>query len=80
MQDMRARGRDNPPRGNRNGTRTHPEIVRGENNGRALLIESQVRDIRSRVGQTQASIAAEFGITRGMVGHIRRGLAWKHVV
>lgn len=43
------------------------------------LTDEKIRDIRSRVGQTQQKIAEEFKITQPMVHYIRRGKTWKHL-
>lgn len=54
----------------------------GGRNGRAMLNECDVRNIRVEYAKgdiTQASLAAFFGITRGEIGHIIRRLAWAHV-
>ncbi len=56
--------------------RSHKPI--GEKNGRATVTEDLVRAIR-KSNKTQAAIAAEFGITRGAVCHIRSRYTWAHV-
>ena len=64
MDDMMAKGRNNQPRGNENGSRIHPErmargeahysitdpekLARGEANGSAKLTAEKVSEIRSR--------------------------------
>jgi len=52
---------------------------RGENNKIAKLTADQVRDIRSRVGQTLTDIADEFGVEFSTIGKIIRRNSWKHV-
>jgi hypothetical protein len=76
MADMVAKGRGRP------GLTVRPERApRGTRNGNAKLTESDVREIRQRydMGETQRGIAAAFGVTQGLVGHIVRGLIWRHV-
>lgn len=64
MRDMQSKGRGNNPRGDRHGSRLHPEsrprgdihgsrlhperMSRGEDHGRAKLTEEKVREIRVR--------------------------------
>ena len=54
----------------------------GEANGAAKLSTDQVEEIRRRYkgrgfGPTQKELAAEYGVTRGNVGHIVRGATRK---
>ena len=56
--------------------------ARGEaNKGGGRLRTSDVLIIRERLsaGMTSVAIAHEFGISPGMVGHIKHGRAWRHV-
>lgn len=48
----------------------------------AKLTDMKVREIKRRLklGQTQKSIAAEFGVGPTAIGNINVGLTWKHVV
>lgn len=57
--------------------RRNPRGVRKVN---ALLAEAQVAEIRERffAGETQASLAEEFGISSGHLSNITRGRMWKH--
>lgn len=50
----------------------------GESNGRALLTESDVHQIKSMTGSS-AEIARQFGVHRVTVSDIRRGKTWKNV-
>lgn len=52
--------------------------ARGEQHGAARLTEDDVRRIRARrsVGATQLSLAVDFGVSRGTVGHILAGTYW----
>ena len=53
---------------------------RGERHGRALLTQAQVDAIRERwaAGETQRSLAAEFGTTFGNIHSIVRGKSWSY--
>lgn len=54
---------------------------RGEAHPSCKLTEAQVREIRRRreAGEEYATLAQDFGVTRGMIGHIVRRVSWKHV-
>jgi hypothetical protein len=55
--------------------RTPPS--RGANNSRAILDANRVREIRSLKGfMTQREIGAQFGVSRGAISAIHRGLRW----
>lgn len=85
--DMKAKGRfvggpNQPARGRRHGTRTHPEsIKRGEQHPNARLTEAAVHDIRTRhaAGESASSIGRAFGMSHTNVLHIIRGRSWRHV-
>ena len=65
---MMAKGRNRPPRGTRNGS--------------AKLDEAKVKEIRVRYAAgsiSQESLAAEYGVSQPMVGHIVRRRWWRHV-
>jgi hypothetical protein len=64
LRDMRAKGRDNAPRGSR-----HP---------RAKVTESLVVMIRSD-SRSHRCIARDFGIGKSTVGIIKTGGTWTHV-
>ena len=53
----------------------HGRRASGERNGKAQLTEEQVAEIRRRVsaGETQAAVAAEFGVTQGYVSQLVNG-------
>lgn len=71
------------PRGDANGSRRHPERVpRGVSNGNAKLTDAIVIGIRARYaagGVTLKSLAAEFCVSFGLIGHIINRRAWKHI-
>lgn len=67
--DCVAKGRKNPPR--------------GERSGKAILNEAQVREIRrlhSEDGLSQKSIAEKFNIASHHVGLIVRRMRWNHLL
>jgi len=53
----------------------------GEMNSNARLACADVRDVRSRLanGDTHKAISERFGISIGMVSHIKSGRRWKSV-
>jgi hypothetical protein len=53
----------------------HGRSTRGRRNVRCVLTEHEVKEIR-KMGATQIKIASHFGISRGQVGAIRRGVSW----
>lgn len=90
------------PRGDRNGSRTHPERlvrgenhlnhihperVQGENNGRAQLTETQVREIKHRYRpyvnnhkpSNSQELANEFGVSKNIISLIGKGKTWRHI-
>ncbi len=54
---------------------------KGDTHGSRKLSSSDAENIRSRAksGESGASLAREFGITKGAVYHIVNGRTWKHV-
>lgn len=80
-------------RGERHGSRTHPEsrrngaltkpekVARGEAHGHARLTEDRVREIRRRYasGEKQTAIALSMGETVSLIGKIVRRTRWGHV-
>lgn len=57
-------------------------VCRRERNGRAKLTESQVAEIRARLnrgGETQKSMAKEFGVSRSAIQWIASGKHWTGV-
>lgn len=59
----------------------HGTDPKGERNGRAKLTEKDVLLIRSRVfsGETQISVAEQFGVSNVQVRNIAMGITWGHV-
>lgn len=59
----------------------HPEIAKGENNGRAILDEHKVRQIRQRSeqGEKRSDLALEYGVSKATIQHIVSRRLWKHV-
>lgn len=57
-------------------------ILAGEGNGRAVLVEDDVRMIRRLcgAGRTKASLAIQFYISESQVSRIVKGVAWSHVL
>jgi len=56
--------------------------VRGERCPHAKVTEAQVREMRARHaagGVTAVDLAADYGVTPSMVGHILARRSWKHV-
>jgi hypothetical protein len=70
-------------RGGSHYTRLRPEKVsRGQANGNSKLTEAKVIDIRTRYaagGITLAALAAEFGVSFGLISHIVNRKTWKHI-
>jgi len=64
LRDMRAKGRGNPPRGNR-----HPN---------ARLNDSLVTSIRADA-RSHRQLARAYGIGKSTVGMIKAGATWTHV-
>lgn len=90
MADMVRHGRTNTrpemrctrPRGDRHPNRLRPEtLVRGASHPSAKLTEEQAREILRRVGcgESQASLAREFGVTKTLVNRMKKNLCWKHI-
>lgn len=69
-------------RGNRHGSRLHPNIYQGIKNGSAKLDEPQVREIRQRYAQGNVflkELAQEFNVSIGLICHVVNRRIWKHV-
>ncbi len=73
-QDMGRKGRSAVQR--------HPEIVRGEANGRAVLTEPYVQEIRrlKREGFGPTDIAHKIGQSFSAICGVYYGATWKHVL
>ena len=72
------------PKGEQHHAHRSPEVMRpplGERNGNAKLRDEWIPFIRKRLaeGESQRSIAADYGVSHGMIGRISRGTAWRHV-
>jgi hypothetical protein len=57
------------------------KIMRGSEHGMAKLTESDIPIIRQQleIGQSCASIARHYGVSEGMIRHIKTNKSWKHV-
>lgn len=81
--DCIERGRNNPARGSRHGSKTHPERwARGERVAGAKLTANQVSEVRSLYASgrfTQQQIGDRFGVSREAIGVIVRGERWAHL-
>ena len=81
--DCIARGRNNAARGERHGSRTHPERwPRGERCGGSVLTEQAVIEIRDlyQSGEfTQMELADRFSVKRETIGNVIRGNRWSHI-
>lgn len=61
---------------------THPNVLRGEDSPDAKLTDDAVRDIRFRYaagGISQRALAAEHGVSQGLIRGITQRTAWAHV-
>lgn len=54
------------------------EAAKGESHGHAKLTEDQVRQIRDDK-RYQHIIAEEYGVSRRLIGMIKKGVIWRHV-
>lgn len=68
---------------NQDGTQSKnckPQI--GEKNGRAILNEEKVREIRKLLSEHKLynDIAQQFGVSKSAINNIARGVLWKHVI
>jgi hypothetical protein len=82
VRDKTVKGRNNSPRGDKNGSRLHPEkLKRGEANGRAKLTATQVIEIRALYasGISQNSLSAQFEVARTLIQQIVQSKIWKHL-
>ena len=57
----------------------HNKTNRGEKNGKNKYSENQIKDLKLRIlhGETDKSIAKEFGMPQSHVKNIRNGYKWK---
>jgi hypothetical protein len=81
--DRENKDRGNHAKGNANGSRKYPErLMRGDSHSSAKLSSAQVIEIRARYaagGVFHRELAAEFGVSVGLIGHIMIKRCWKHV-
>lgn len=64
----------------RNVFQRHPELNRGERNGRARLMQAQADEMRRRYAageMSQRRLAAEYGVSKGNIYWILRGATWQ---
>lgn len=79
-QDAMKRGR--LASGDRNPSRLRPErLARGEDHGRSVLTEQQVREIRARHAQGMSgyALAKQYNVTKRTVSQIVRRETWRHI-
>lgn len=70
------------PTGDDHHARARPEVLaRGERNGAAVLSANGVRKIRRlrRSGIGRRTVARMFGVSKGTIWFIDRGVTWRHV-
>jgi len=81
--DRENKNRGNHAKGNANGSRKYPErLIRGEARSNSKLSSIQVMEIRTRYaagGVLNRELAAEFGVSNGLINHIIKRKCWKHV-
>ena len=53
----------------------------GSEHGNSVLIESDIPKIRARLlrGEPCVNIARDYGVSEGMIRHIKKGRSWTHV-
>lgn len=58
------------------------QSLRGSDHAMAKLTERDIPVIRARLadGATCARLSLEYGVTEGMIRHIKKGRSWGHVV
>jgi hypothetical protein len=70
-------------KGERSGAYTHPEKVgKGEKNGRALLSNEQIIEMRSLFDDGAMAcpmLALRFGVSKAQAWRICKRIAWKHL-
>ena len=83
MADMAAKKRAGPTNYPERYFKTlrNEERPRGERHAAAKLTEAQVREIRALRGTASAAtLAARYGVSTGLIGHIQRRMIWRHVL
>jgi len=61
----------------------YKDSYKGESNGCSKLTEVQVKEIKSLLNiknMTMTDIGKKYGVSRTLIGHIKRGKLWSHVV
>jgi len=59
---------------------SHGTQVRGENHGMSLLTDKDVKEIAQLLAvETQANLAARFGVSQATISNIHTGKKWKHI-
>lgn len=53
--------------------------ARGEKNAGAVLTERQVRAIR-KSGKSYSVLAGHYGVSKGAIAFIKRGVTWRHIL
>lgn len=83
VRDRDSKGRHNPPRGDKNGSRLHPErIPRGESQGSSKLTTDKIiaiRAIYAAGGISHRQLGIQFGVCVSAIGHIITRKNWKHI-
>lgn len=67
-------------RGDMHPMRIDSSRISGERNGNAKLKSpdiARIKELHLTKGLTQKAVASMFGVSRGLIGHICRGIAWK---
>ena len=87
-EEYEVKFRNHAPTGDKHGSRTHPDKFTmkwmdrsGEHNGRAKLIEADIRRIRRlhADGLSARKIARNYGMAKSTIQGIVNGRAWTHV-
>ncbi len=80
MADRDRKGRG--ATGERSGSRKYPHLHQGENSGRHILTEDQVREIRARYDPnnvTAIDLALESGVSKYCIRNVVYRNRWKHI-
>ena len=69
------------PKENQGDRVRHGTVTCGERNGSAKLKDAQIPEIRRRLaaGESQRSLAREYGVNHGTIGCLQHGKTWKAV-
>jgi hypothetical protein len=73
------KARESLPNGDDHWMRRRPGCQKGSKNYGSKLNEEKAREIKDRLsgGESQVSIARDYGVHPGTVGHISQGRTWK---